>query len=112
MGSNVRAPGILWVIVLMGIGALIQANTTWIVTTTGIDPIWVNAAVTFLFSVWKYADLSTDPFTAALDVIELMRARMQPKSGQQVRGPYDGRPLLVEDDIPARPNMVVRFLVG
>jgi hypothetical protein len=111
--NNVRVPGVVWAIGIVIAVYLIQKFSVPIQEATGIDAFVLNLIIVpGLIGVLKGLNLGTDQLNQALDVIDLLLQRTSTPELGQTRGPGIEQPAVMKDDIPERPNPVMRFLVG
>lgn len=112
--SNVRIPGVAWVIAIVVLVGVIHANAIWIEVNWHVEPWMIDMAITLLIAGLKTANVGTEQLNNALDVIDQLlndkaTAFVAPPEG--ARGPASVAPVEVEK-IPPRPNKTARWLVG
>ena len=115
--QNFKIPGVIWTVLLLALGVLINANAEWIQKNLGINPLLVGAAVTAVFAAAKWVDPGTGPLNQAIDTIEqlLRNQSAVPVAGHegvqpsaQMRSSRPAAPVIV----PERPSRTARWLIG
>lgn len=111
--KDVRVPGIVWVVLLVVGVALLHENRG----VLGISPALFDVILVGVVAVIKGFNLGTGQINQALDVIDTFRSqagatRMR-GSGEVSSLDADVPGLMISrDQIPQRPNPVMRWLVG
>lgn len=122
--KDIRIPGIAYVVAIIAAIALIHENEVRLIASTGIDAFYWDLIVGALFAIAKGFNIGTAQLETAIKIIEMVLAR-QPKSTvieaddprMKMRGPGEpipgiDQPAIFVDEIPARPNRVVRYFLG
>lgn len=120
--NNVRIPGIVWVILLLGLGIGIQTYSTVIQSYTGLDPLVIAFIATAIFGAAKAKNTGDGQLNDAIDVIQKLLTRPKtatgPGVGMRSAETIDLGPGSIqmgpgiEPEIPKRPNSFTRWLVG
>lgn len=125
--KDIRIPGIAYVIAIIAAIALIHENEARLIASTGIDAFYWDLIVGGLFAVAKGLNVGTEQLNRALDVIDMILKRGQGATVPEVvdendprmkmRGPATivtdaAQPAIYVDEIPARPNKVIRYFLG
>lgn len=119
MSNDIKIPGVIWVILLLIIGVVIQANSLAIQATLHIPAGVVVAVVAVIFLVAKMLYPGTGPLNGLISLVERLIGSQQTKEAQDTTKPMPRgviatpqATVIQPGEIPKRPNTWMRVLLG
>jgi hypothetical protein len=110
--KELNVPGIVWVVLLLGLGIAIQAGTPWIEANLGISSILVTTFVGLLFMGAKALNPGTKDLNQAIDIIEQLTGRLRSTAVSPEMRSAGVPEIVALEPMPERPNKVASILWG